>query len=339
MSTLINISPQILPAINPQSLSRNGQIVPAIAMTAIARGANQVARWRTKELYSSVGGVQAITASAGAGPTTIARAYAKTGPYCSKLRWFFLMARPTGSGGDPYVKLTVTDSVGGAIGSGEAHMSYAGTASDVPSEWGESTGTIDCDPSTVVVLTFTVGNNGRMIDALVIEESKRALTLNGYFSENFVNTGSIFDSVRAAITANMYSMWIGGGAHILNWTGSRNTSSATDKNLIDGTSTTVTAATPGYTLDMRYKARLRDSATGVACKLAVWGQTDSGTDGFVEMKNSAGTVVGTVSGFTAVAAWHFADVTLPATLEKYDFMYSSGGANVTFSHMSMREEG
>jgi hypothetical protein len=131
------------------------------------------------------------------------------------------------------------------------------------------------------------------------------------------------------------TLWRRGGSHVLNWhrddstNAPRSIATSTPTNLHDGTTTAISSSSFGHTLDMRYKDRLTQTS-GVPCKMYVYaGMAAAGASGTVYLKNSAGTTITSVAGFTSTAGWQSVQFNLPATLDKYDLMGANGGVGTT----------
>ena len=95
------------------------------------------------------------------------------------------------------------------------------------------------------------------------------------------------------------------------------------KNLIDNSSTTVSASTPGYTVDLRYHTTLRLASVGVPVRLKVAAHSTAANDtGAVVLKDSAGNIVLTCLVNGGVGEyWYWTNGYLPATLAKYDLHF------------------
>ena len=95
------------------------------------------------------------------------------------------------------------------------------------------------------------------------------------------------------------------------------------KNLIDNSSTTVSASTPGYTVDLRYHTTLRLASVGVPVRLKVSANSTSSSDtGAVLLLDSTGSVMLTclINGPSG-DNWYWTNGYLPATLAKYDLHF------------------
>lgn len=330
--TIVAIPTVILPKIEPQSYSRNGQVAPTIAMTALARGHNQVARWRGKELFIGGGQLAAVAASAGVGPTVVWRSYLHTGPFCAALRWYMSLARPDVIDlPDSRATIELQDSSGASIETQTAYWGPTGTSDDLIQEWGNFGGAFDVDPDTDYRLVFSVEDNGRLANALVYELNAKPDTANGYVPDTYSAVSPILDDARSTIAANIYDLWRRGAAVCLHWHGSRSNATATDTNIVDGTSTAVSASSPGYTLSMSGTSRLKDS--GANCVVYVWGSVASGTGGSVEIKDASGTTLATVTGFTTTPSWRSTTLVLPASSAKYDITSSTAVGSLTITEV------
>lgn len=311
--TTVAISPILADRIQPQLYGRNGMTAPAVADDELANAINQCAYLCGKELYTSGGDIANVPGSQPT-TTTLYRGRFHTGPFCDRIRVYLTLARPDhGTTGTPRVTFDLQNTSGVSQGT---LVAYLGFGSDLGTNtWATYTGELDVATMTDYQLVVTADDNGRCADVLVHEVTLAPDTANGYVPRT---AGRILDTVRGAARLAAYNLYRRGGAVVASWSGNRSNATTTDTNIIDGSSTTVTGATPGLTLDMHYKARLRDASTGVNCKLYVYGSLSAGTGGSVKVKNSAGTALATLTGFTTTPAWQSTTLVLPATLAKYD---------------------
>jgi len=94
------------------------------------------------------------------------------------------------------------------------------------------------------------------------------------------------------------------------------------KNLIDDTSTTVSASTPGAELDLRQHTTLSRAALGVPVRLWVFAESTVANDtGAVIIVDDAGATKLAVPITGTTAKWYAVDGWLPATDAKYDAHY------------------
>lgn len=319
--SLVPVSQILAPLIQAPNYARNGQLAPAIALRDVAQAINQCAALCGKELFTAGGGGDMLLSQGGAA-YTVYRARIHTGPFCKQIRWYMSLARPDhGSGGSPRAVIELQNGGSGALISSDTATWGYGVDSGTPNTWGERTGALAVSPTTDYRLEFKVYDNARIANVLVHEEMLAPDTVNGYVA----NPGDrMLDDVRGAARKALYDLYRRAGAVVLPWNGQRTNATNTDTNLIDGTTTAApSASSPGFVLDMRYKARQRDAGTGANCLLYAFGSVTTGSGGSVKVKNSAGTALATLTGFTTTPAWQSTALVLPATLAKYDLTFAA----------------
>lgn len=104
-------------------------------------------------------------------------------------------------------------------------------------------------------------------------------------------------------------------------------------NIIDQTSATVTANTPGKTLDLTNWATL--GRTGVPVVLWVYASAATSSDtGQVILYDSSSVAQVTVN-INSGAGWYSATGTLPATLGKYDVHFGNATSTLTIKDFSL----
>lgn len=307
----------------------NGAIPHFQFYQRLATDAGRVA-WQRGKVWRSPGRVSTIVAAGGAGQRNRWFGYIHTPPLCTQLGVYLIAARAQTSGGltDPYVKLGVS----GGVGSVEYH--YGNTLAvpaDVPSEWGHAYRVLDCAPDTGYELEFSDHDNGRLVSGTVWTIGAPPDTANGYIDPGYAVGENIYDVDQQALAQLTTAQFNRAGATAWSWSadtaaGARTRTSATDINLIDNTSTAVTAATPGATLDLRN--RNSSSVTTVACVLRARARVAGGAGGHIYLKNSAGTVLATLTITSTVAGWTSTTVNLPNTEAKYDLHFDGDGTNL-----------
>jgi hypothetical protein len=322
----VPISSQILPAIQPQQFAQNGRIVSPQLEYMMRQEANQVARFRTKEL-ARFGG-QNIAILAAKGTYARWRSACHTGPFCDKIGYRYLCARDT-SGTDASVTVAIYTIAGALVSSAVSYPGGPqGVATDVPSEWTEGEGEIDISADTDYEIRVSE-SDGRLISMIVYEKSFSPTVANGYFTQSVGATSPIYDVQREELMVMATNFWKRGAAHIANWTADDQTApistvSATDTNLWDGSTGAVSASTPGLTLDMRYKASLAGKA---GCPVTLWFYASSAAGtGTVKVKDSSGAALLTVS-VTGAVGWYSVTGFLPATKAKYDIQYAASSTS------------
>jgi hypothetical protein len=180
------------------------------------------------------------------------------------------------------------------------------------------------------------------IQSMAVGDLQSMSDYNGYLPVNFTEQTQILDTDIENLVSAMPSLWKRGGAKVFNWTTNIQSSPATNntatfKNVLDGTSTAVSASTPGWTLDMRYKNRL--SQTTVPCKFFVCGSWLNGgsvSGGEVKLVDSTIVTVGGGTGWNSTTPkWLSTTFNMPANLDKYDLMSKIGVAGTQIGTLSI----
>lgn len=348
MST-VYIPTQIPRALVTNRFVRNGKIPQAEFQNALATQANQLARWRPKCVFSHSCPIAAIPASVPATTRNRWRFAWRSGPYARYLHCYLQVA-PSINGAspsEPDVTFTVTNGAGSTVGTVTfkySSLPMTGSPGDTPRYFLEaylplkSGGAIvELDPDTEYFGLFSDINGGRLISAMVHEESLAGDTANGYVTQ--VSAGSpIYDADRSGVATLLRNLWKQGGAHLFNWSvddqsSPRTIAVTTDTNIIDTSITTVSAASPGIVLDFDNKTRV--SKTGVSCVLKAYAARGS-ADGNVYLKAADGSTLATVA-VTSTAAWYSSGVVeIPSSATgKCDLMFDSGGGTLSLYAVSL----
>ncbi len=348
--TAINIPLALQKRIRYQDYARNGKLVDARFGAALAQAANQSVYCRGKELFRWYGGLIALGGNgnvsyvpASNGTRARWRFAGHTSKRVSKVRAELLIAEAAASTFRCGTTVTLNDITGG-ITYGTASAFYGASltgGTDVLSSWGVCVVDFDVPGDTDVYGVVQDFNGGRVVSGTIYELMLPGDDANGYVAGNYVATGPIQDIDREAVSTLARDHWKKGAAQSWNWCVNvdatpRTTTSATDKNLIDTSVTTVTTSSPGATLDFVNKAKF-SSSTAVAVKMAVYGSVLSGTNGTVKLKNSSGTVVASVTGFSTTPGWLTTTFTLPNTKGKYDIMFSTAASTLSVGAVSIFE--
>lgn len=352
--TTINVSNNQYPRMQPRSLARNGRPVSTIVEEQTRRLANQILAFEGKELFSSLGILPAVSSTGtGASYRTRWAFRAKISPYVTRVAVMMRMAQQdanaSGGGGpaptDASVSFEMFDAASSSIGVLEHH--YGGTLttlkpSDTPDTWAVVFGYIDVTPGSEVSGLFTELRQGRLISALVYEIGPALDTTNGYLAMAPPQGANIYADDRTRLTEIVNETWLGGGSHVANINcnedGSAFTSvGSTPKNIIDATSTAISASTPGIFFDGTGKKL--DGAGGVSVVMWAFGSTTD--EAYVDLKDSTGAIVGNVTFTGGTAGWHSSGAfTLPASSAKYDLhAYSTTGETITLYAVSIYEDG
>lgn len=323
--------PMVVPTpIQSAQWAQNGKVVAAQIEHEMRSSVNYCARWRVKELFSYSGDVTSIITK---GSYDRWRSYCHTSPYLSHLRYRYIAAKSTGAAVNPTITVNAYDSASALLGSSISYPgSTVGAASDVPSEWIQGSGAITGATADTDVNFLVQESNARIISMTIYEWSLDPTTANGYLLQNFTAGQPIYDSHRSEIATTATNLWKRGAAHSFNFTVNNQASpitnaTATAQNVLDTSVTAVSAASPGYTLEMSYRASLARASTGVPMIMQVYGKTSTAAVGSVVLVDSGGATVATCSGFSTSAGWVSSGAfNLPASRSKYDLMFTGSVA-------------
>lgn len=346
--TTLNVPYLISPAIQVNRWIRNGLIPDAQLQSGLANVGNQIARWRTKEVFRWHGamgfdpsGVDALVTS---GSTRDRWLFAfHSGPFAKEVAVRFLMCmQSTTDPNDDSARLRILTTGGSTVGDGVFHYGSGHGSPNLPSNYATGNASVAVSPDTDYTAIISDVNAARIVAATVYERSLDPDTTNGYITGNYAAQMPIYDTDRSEPMALARSMWTRGGAHLMNWSADVQASPATNnlltyKNVIDGISTGSDSTTPGFTIDLTYCNRLSQATSGVPVVLkayGTWGGT--GTGGTLRFRNSSG-VSHDLTGFTTSGNWVTATFSLPGTIDKYDLMTASttGGTNFSLGAVSL----
>lgn len=330
------------PPLEPFQWAKNGQYPDSFLQNELADLGNKIALYRGKEIFRYYSHSLAT-----GGPNTDERVrwrFAfRASPYCNAIGAVAWMAQtdPESDTFGVYSRLRIQDSTPTTLGDAEFHYGYAATASanlDVLSPVFQlltNSGSI-ADPVAGTEYFGTVSDfQGRIVAISVFEMS---INNTAPFTEGYAQGTPILDTDRQTLTAGARLLWKQGAAHLMNWTVDiagtpRTRSSGTFVNAIDNSSTAISAASPGFTLDLRNRSTVRRGTVPVTFR--VYGSAAAGTGGRVHLMDSSSTSVAFIDNITT-AGWYSATANLPATLAKYDLMYAGDGTNVfSFMHASL----
>jgi hypothetical protein len=323
--------------IQPDLFCRNGKRPDVALINRLDEAANQSVLYRGKEHFAAVGAFAPNLVPFGAGDRTRWRFAFHTGPYAHALYVLVGMTPPgtSGASSNAYCRLDIySDAAMATLVKSETFVHGVNPTGTAAGSYGWEylkplekfvTG---LSPDTDYYGKFTDVDYGQIEHACVCDLQSMTENYSGYLPQNITTHSAVLDKYRQNLATIFHQEWKRGGSRVLWWGVDDGTaplvrSSATDVNVVDGTSTAVSASTPGYTLDMRGKARV-SQISGVPVVMKAFGNCAFGS-GIVKLKNSAGSTVATVSVNAASNAWFSTSFNLPATVDKYDLHYAGTG--------------
>ncbi len=335
----ITTSRAALPPIQVNRWARNGKHPNALLESMKADAANSIGMFRTKEVFRLTGSWPMIPAVDG-GPWRFAF---HSGPYARAVYALICGGPLGGATGDTYTQLDIADSTGAIVATDQFHYGFDAFGLAAGTESLDSIVAIPkillINPDTDYYAKLANGTTNTLFQSASIYELA-SLTENfaGYLSQNFVAQGPVLASARMNLATLTRALWRRGAATVFNWTtnlgttGGTTNATASAKNIVDTSFTTVAASAPGWTINMTGKARLTQTS-GVTVRMSVCASVAAGAAGTVQIKNSTGAVVASVvNGWTASPTWQTVAFSLPATTDKYDVHLTGDGVNLFAVH-------
>lgn len=349
MKTPTNPTPYHAPPdIQLDRFFRNGRHPDANAANLVAEAANAAVVYRSRQVF--VGATRMDSAgsisSTGAGDTVRWRWCFKSSPYCHALGGVIILGAPT-SGYDQNTRARIdiySDATESTLVTSK-EIVYGASPTGPFSAVGFNYlkvgyPYIEINPDTEYFCRLVDVDYGRTISASVFEFASLTENGSGYMSmANSVMT-PVVDATRenAAVVSN--NLWQKMGANVLAWSVSNHgvgstplaITSATPSNILDTAVTTVSASSPGWTVDLTNCDRI-SQASGVPCVVRICGAWDQGasinaTGGTVLIKNAAGATLASVTNaWSSVSqSWVSTTVNIPATENKIDIQANARGA-------------
>jgi hypothetical protein len=320
------------PLIHPNRDARNGMYPATSFYGRLQQAHNHLVGYRHKTVFQRQWRL-GNKAYSGAASTNLARFAFRTGYGAAYLRIVMLQCVANTSTGDPRTEIefvNVADAVTTTAGPWQGFIDTASTG-DEPSTWRIVTDTIAVTPAKLYTATIKTYDSCRPMSILVMEIGSGTITeaVDFYSAANMVSDAPIFDATRETILGGLGSMYRQNGALQINWGNGNGAaltrSSATPVNVVNNSSTgTPTAATPGYSCDLRY--RNSSSRTGVPVVLSAYASIPAGS-GTVRVIDTAGTTHLTLTINSAAPQWFTTTGTITASDLKFDFQAAGDGAN------------
>jgi hypothetical protein len=322
----------------------NGSSVSAQFQNQLNEATNQAVVLRTRQLFTAIAHPNEMAAGSVTQPTY--RFAFRTSTYHSALIIFATMQPPLGANGDnaSYGRLKIFSDTAEAVTVKTTDFYYGASPDGISGSnlrgWAFAK-TVKAyvtglTPDTEYYALFSSESAGCLQTATVIETQSMTQILSGYLPTSLNQDSEVLSIYREKVATIQKNLWKKSGRSLINFAVADalspiTLSSTTATNIVDGSSTTVSAATPGYTLDMRYRDRLMQTS-GVPCIFKVYAARTV-SNGTVILKDSGGNQVAAVP-VTGVTGWYGGGGTfnLPATLDKYDVQFVAGVAGTITLH-------
>lgn len=328
--------------VQPPRYARNGQLVTAAFYSKIARMQNHVVGYRRRWLGGLTQRNQGFKATE-SGSVAQWRMYFRAGHGAESIYVRLLLApADNAAAAAPSVTVQLYNPV--TLLAGLSFSRNIGvidaSAADVPDDFIDSNGTLAVTDDTAYGLDFNTVDYARIVAATVWEIATRPVddTVDGAVDPRYSLADPILDYKARAMAQGQTELLSSNRHHLISWssygTSAITNATSTYKNILDGTSTTVTAATPGWYVQNQYCNTL--SRTGVPCVFAVWASATL-NGGLVQLTDGTNTLT---TGNVTTAGWYTVAGTIPAAAAtKYDVHAKgdAGGGAITVSAFALLE--
>ncbi len=332
--TTISIDPSCRPRMQTRWVCRNGMLVNAGLQGDLAALANQIARFRTKQLFRGGGDVTAPT------DDRVWRFAGHIGPYTRGVvaRIVTAPATQVAQASNPHVLLTLYDTSGNVIASGNSYFGYAWgmTPDEKPAEWGLVSIGLDVSAyrNTSFRAVLQAGEEARPVSCTVYEIAMPPDTDNGYLLQQYSVGQPILDEDRAALVEMAHALYKWGAAPCFAFSSSTDATAQSTpqitvigRNVVDNVALTTNPGTDdhlGFYIDLGVCSRKTKSTVPV--KLECYAGCPGGS-GTVVLVDASLTTHATFN-VSGAAAWQTPQtVNLPADMRKYYVAHAGDGIN------------
>lgn len=345
--SIISVPLSLPRKLHERRFARNGMFAAANFYARAANNLNHINLYRRKEVFNYArpigppgGGSPGIGAGA-AGTVTRWRFRCHTGHAAAQLHFKMGIALAETSGTDPYVEWDVTIAGGATTTSSEIHYGFTSISkTDVPSEWAWPGVSVDVSPNTTYECALKVVDYARPFACSVFEIPHAPDDSVDHFTRlGYAVTQPILDADRGDFLAALTNLWKHNATSLIHWT--RDTTSptrvsATFINILDNTSTAISASTPGYTFDLSQHQTANRATVPVV--FAVHGSTSAGSAGKVRLRTTGGTDLAAIVNVGTASQWYTTTALLPVGSTKADLQFACDGANtLTLNAVSLYE--
>jgi hypothetical protein len=316
-----NVTKQQSRLVQPPRAARNGMLVSSNYYASIARAQNHIVAYRRKWLGGMCQRNNAF-ATVDEGQVTKWRMYFRTGHGVKEIYVRLLLAPSDNAGSSApaaivslYNPVTLL-----AISSFTRNIGIVDSSiTDVPDNYIDTSGTLTVSDDTAYGLDFVTDDGARFVSATVWEIADIPVddTVDGAVDPRYSAHDPILDYKPLAMAQGQTELLMSNRHHLISWSSYGDSAITNDTdtytNIIDGSSTAVSVATPGWYVQNQYCNTL--SRTGVPCVFAVYAEGAT-NGGYAQLTDGTNTL--TTAAITT-AGWYTATGTIPAAAAtKYD---------------------
>jgi len=321
--------------IHHRRFARNGSLVQANYYRLIAAAQNHAFKYRRKCFCNFSQALNAIDGGSAGSDVPLWRTWIATGYGVDHIEVNLILIRPnTHPGSDPLVYVKLLNPTTGATieTSAVVHTGVTTDTDDGPDRWIHVTLTLDAVDVTVYWLQSYASDYGRIV-AMEAHEVAGVVddTVVGAIDPRCAVDSPIYDARMSSLAVGQTGLLKNTRRHLDSWsaygTSSISNATTTYKNILDGTSTAVAAASPGIRLQNAYCNTASRTAVPVIFAVYAVATVDGGyakiTDGTNELE----------TGLITTEGWYYVAGTLPASpATHYDvWQKAAAGSEITTS--------
>jgi hypothetical protein len=342
MSRLHLPTPHTPGQLDPE-LAPNGATPRSGYLRRAADAMNTIATYGKKLLVARSQNIQSL---AGGGATTVSPwpFYFHAGENTVGLRFHLsIVDTDYGSATDPIVTLTVKLAADGSTVVSEVVHQNARRApasiAQIPNRLTKhSADLVGLDPDTDYYVEIACDDGARLMGMTCYELADHHAddTVAGVVDPTkFLADGPIYDEHVEDLLGAGRDHWKHSGCHYLSWAPDYATTesiSATSyTNVLDGSSTSVSGATPGMVIASQYHGSITTPAAGPAVKIAVKATRTAGA-GSLSVQLNDGTHTIALTGITTggVGGWYVGTGNIPSQVAKWDLQAKVSAGGTTF---------
>ena len=315
------VLPTRLPMLPRERWANNGRSPSAGMFSSIAHHLNQVSGRQKKQFLTAIQPLNAVSAGSSAAVIVWPTRFI-TGENCTSIRVSAGIALTDyGAVSTPMLTILVKSTAGATVATKDVAYHGKTTGTTVaPDEINHGSVIIDgLTANTEYYLENQVVNGMRLVYMVAVE-------LALYYADdtvtavcnpvNFMAEGPIYNTQINDVADAANKLWRHNGKHLFTFTQPYDESSAatststTYTNVIDGSSTTVTAASPGFSLYTTYDGTYA-RANAIPVKMAIYTQRTSGS-GTLSVRINDGTSTIAITGITSTQQWSTVTSTIAA---------------------------
>jgi hypothetical protein len=316
-------------------------VVGSEAYYKLAQATNFVAAYQRKTIGHHSQSLLGVAAGSASAPLSSWRGHFHTGHGATYVSLEAIVARPD-AGTDPYMDFTVTNATTDVLYSTSTQIHYPlidAAATDVADEWALGACGAAVEGDTSYYYQVRLYDYMRPISCVLYERAAAAPddTTTAGCDPRYSVGAPILDAQLGDLATALCKMLRNNRAHLIAWaaldgSGANSIAGTTYTNILDGTSTSVSATTPGWRVETAYHetaAYVDVAEEQVPCVLAVHaGCYGLSVDHSGWVKIAGAGIVSTEIEIDGAPGWYYEAAWLPAGAAlKIDVLAKAGAAD------------